>query len=122
WYSLAAKRDYSEAEYRLGRCFMNGWGIPMDMDKAIEMFKLASYHFHPVAMYKVGFQYHYGLSRLGIDYEKAKAWYLKSAQFNVAKAQYNIGVIYEMGLGVPKDLNVAVLWYEKSAQLGFFLA
>jgi TPR repeat protein len=122
WYRLASKKSFSEAEYRLGRCFMNGWGIHPNMDEALSMFKLSSAHFHPVSMYKVGFLYHYGLSREGVDYEKARAWYLKAAQYNVAKAQYNIGVIYEMALGVKKDVSVAVAWYGKSEELGFFLA
>ncbi len=32
-----------------------------------------------------------------------------------AKAQYDLGLMYELGMGVKKDLNHAFVWYQKSA-------
>jgi TPR repeat protein len=37
-------------------------------------------------------------------------------------AQYNMGVLYDSGLGVPVDKARALLWYRKSAEQGFALA
>jgi hypothetical protein len=34
-------------------------------------------------------------------------------------AQYNLGVIYESGLGVPADKSRALFWYRRSAEQGF---
>jgi len=34
-------------------------------------------------------------------------------------AQYNMGVLYDSGLGVPVDKSLALLWYRKSAEQGF---
>ena len=34
-------------------------------------------------------------------------------------AQYNMGVLYDSGLGVPVDKSRARLWYRKSAEQGF---
>jgi len=34
-------------------------------------------------------------------------------------AQYNMGVLYDSGLGVPVDKARALLWYRKSAEQGF---
>ena len=34
-------------------------------------------------------------------------------------AQYNMGVLYDSGLGVPTDKSRALLWYRKSAEQGF---
>jgi TPR repeat protein len=31
---------------------------------------------------------------------------------------HNIGVLYQDGLGVPKDLGTAVPWYRREADLG----
>ena len=39
------------------------------------------------------------------------------AQGNAA-AKFNLGVIYESGRGVAKDLKVAAAWYEKAAASG----
>jgi len=32
-----------------------------------------------------------------------------------AKAQYDLGLMYELGMGAKKDLNQAFAWYQKSA-------
>ena len=37
-------------------------------------------------------------------------------------AQYNLGVYYEKGLGVPADLAMARSWYQKAADQGHFKA
>ena len=37
-------------------------------------------------------------------------------------AQYNMGVLYDSGLGVPVDKARALIWYRKSADQGFALA
>jgi len=36
-----------------------------------------------------------------------------------AQAQYNLGVMYDNGKGVPQDYIKAVQWYTKSAEQGF---
>jgi TPR repeat protein len=38
----------------------------------------------------------------------------QAAQGN-ASAQYNLGVLYDSGRGVPQDYAKARLWYEKAA-------
>jgi TPR repeat protein len=39
-----------------------------------------------------------------------------------AEAQFNLGVMYANGEGVPKDDVEAVKWYRKSAEQGYALA
>ena len=52
------------------------------------------------------------------DAVKAFEWYQKAAaQGNVA-AQYNLGVMYDNGVGVPEDDVKAVEWYQKAAVQG----
>ena len=41
---------------------------------------------------------------------------------DVIKAQYFLGVMYENGIGVPKDYKIAVKWFKLAAAQGFFLA
>ncbi|KAF9426553.1 Mitochondrial translocator assembly and maintenance protein 41 [Entomortierella beljakovae] len=45
-------------------------------------------------------------------------WYLKSAGQGNANAQYDIGVLYHNGQGVPQDYSKAMEWYLKSAGQG----
>jgi localization factor PodJL len=42
----------------------------------------------------------------------------KAARAGFAPAQQRIAAIYEQGLGVPRDLTLAVTWFERAAQAG----
>lgn len=42
-----------------------------------------------------------------------------AAEQGIAKAQYNLGVIYERGRGVQQSQKVAFEWYEKAAEQSF---
>ena len=49
------------------------------------------------------------------DYGKARAWFEKAAAQSYAKAQFNLGLLYANGKGVPQDINKARAWWEKAA-------
>ena len=36
-----------------------------------------------------------------------------------AQAQYELGLMYELGIGIKKDLNKAFVWYQKSANQAY---
>ena len=36
-----------------------------------------------------------------------------------AQAQYELGLIYELGMGIKKALNKAFVWYQKSANQAY---
>jgi TPR repeat protein len=44
---------------------------------------------------------------------------LARAERGDAKAQFNLGQIYDTGLGVPQDVVQAVAWWRKAADQGF---
>jgi TPR repeat protein len=50
------------------------------------------------------------------QYDNALAWYLLAARENNAAAQNNVGVSFNLGLGVPKNYLCALKWYLKSAE------
>ena len=49
-------------------------------------------------------------------------WYRTAAEQGYADAQNNLGVCYETGAGVPKDLVQAASWYRKAAEQGQTIA
>ncbi len=53
------------------------------------------------------------------DYAAAHAIYLALANQNDAKACYNLGLMYQDGDGVTKNMDEALKWYTKSADLGY---
>ena len=52
------------------------------------------------------------------DYAEAVKWYRKAAEQGIAEAQYNLGVMYANGEGVPRDQAKAVEWLQKAAKQG----
>src|SRR5258708_33694404 len=53
------------------------------------------------------------------DYTEAMSWYRTAASKGMAKAQHNIGVLYQKGSGVRKDSAQAARGYRKAAAQGF---
>ncbi|XP_028816328.1 death ligand signal enhancer [Denticeps clupeoides] len=52
------------------------------------------------------------------DYEAAFSCFLSSAQHHYSKAQFNVGVCFEKGWGVQKDLKKALQFYRQAADAG----
>ena len=56
------------------------------------------------------------------DYATALREFKPLAEQGDAYAQYNLGVMYDNGQGVPKDYKTAVKWYTLAAEQGYALA
>ncbi len=52
------------------------------------------------------------------DYETALREYRALAKVGNPNAEYNIGVMYDLGTGVEQDRTEAVIWYRKAANQG----
>ena len=52
------------------------------------------------------------------DYATAMRLWRPLADQGNAAAQYNLGLMYEQGQGVPQDYAAAVSWYRKAADQG----
>ena len=53
------------------------------------------------------------------DYKTAYKLFLPLAEQGDAFAQYNLGLMYDQGLGVPQDYKEAVKWYRLAAEQGY---
>jgi uncharacterized protein len=58
---------------------------------------------------------------LSEDYETALREFTPLAEQGDADAQYNLGLMYANGQGVPEDDRAAVKWYTLAAEQGFSL-
>ena len=54
----------------------------------------------------------------GGDYATALREFQSFAEQGNAAAQYNLGVMYEKGFGVPQDHKTAVKWFKLAAKQG----
>jgi hypothetical protein len=53
------------------------------------------------------------------DYTAAYGEWLPLAELGDAEAQFNLGVLYDEGAGVERNLTTAADWYRKAAEQGF---
>lgn len=65
-------------------------------------------------LYQLGLSYTYEG-----NYVKAAELIKKSAELGYAEAQYNLGIIYETGEGIPQDNVKSIEWTRKAAEQGY---
>ena len=70
------------------------------------------------AQYYVARIYANGMSGVTVDYAQAAHWYGLAAAQGYSAAQQELGYMYEQGLGVEKDLKVALNLERKASGLG----
>jgi hypothetical protein len=68
----------------------------------------------PLKQFNIGLSYY-----IEKDFKEAAKWFRKAADQGDAMAQNNLGVMYDLGQGVPKDDREAFKWYQKAANQGY---
>lgn len=122
--SLAAEAGNKEALYNLGALYLDELcGFEKNIEKGLKYLEKAAYHNHISALCYLCFHYALGFYTTKNN-EKVKIFvnilknYLSSGK-SISQEDYrNIGLLYECGYGVEKDLNIAKNYYEASAKVG----
>ncbi|MCP5361888.1 MAG: sel1 repeat family protein [Hyphomicrobiales bacterium] len=73
----------------------------------------------PAAQKIMGDMYFWGFTSIPRNYEQAAYWYKKAAVNDDVEAQYNSGVMYEQGKGMPVDYARAFKWFLSAAKKGY---
>lgn len=119
WYTKAAATDkytykcIAIANYRLGKCYLNGWGCDKNEQLGIKMLKESAEC--------LGWGYEYWVYNHYLDekqYAKAAPWLHIAAEKDDAEAMYNLSHLYADGLGVPKNYKTAFDLAWRSAEKG----
>ena len=146
-FCVAADRGSADAQYALGLCYQQGNGVIKNSQKAFEWYCKAAEKNHADAQHKVGRCYEKG-DGVSVSEEKALEWYAKAAGLGSAEAreaqariikswsdsckvlqytakQGNIDAQYELAQcyyngskGLPKDIRIALEWFDKAAAGG----
>ena len=107
WYRRAAEQGDGFAQLNLGDMYKLGRGVPQDYAEAAKWYRLASEHGYVRAQDFVD------------DYDEAGKWRgLAAKQGDDAEVQYNLGVMYHRGKGVPPSYVKAAKWYRLAAEQG----
>lgn len=111
WFEKAAYQGNVDAQRALGELHEFGdFGIPRDHAQSVAWFRKAAKQGDERSMLRlIGFSTGRG------DYAEAAIWSRKMAELGHSSGQYNLGVMYAEGLGVPRDRAQALAWLQKAA-------
>ena len=97
-----------EACYELGYMYHNGYGVEKDIEQAKYYYKSGALLEDINASYSIGLIY---IDEM--EYAEAYKFMLKSAEGGHGIAMYELGKLYENGLGVSYNKEKAIDWYNK---------
>lgn len=113
WGQKAMNSGSVRSQETLGIQYLNGYGVEADVEKALILLQSAIAGGCRKAGRYVGLYY------MEKNHpEEARKWFLEAANRGDISSQYQMGVLYENGIGVEKDLTEAIRWYKLSAQRG----
>ena len=118
WYRRAAEAGLAEAQLKLGNCLAKGNGAPADSDQAYYWVRQAADQFYAPAEFRIGKGYETGSLGKEINEEEAVQWVRRAAMHEYNDALFTLGEFYLKGFGVDKDVQKAVGWYVRAAELG----
>ncbi|VVQ35287.1 dynamin family protein [Pseudomonas fluorescens] len=132
-YRKAQQQGHAEAQFYLGVCYQNGVGVPVDQVSAAACYLQAAEQGHAEAQYHLGICLAKG-DGVEQDEQQALAWLEKAteqdhpeARFYVINraaqqgspgARYALGILFEKGLGVRQNLDLAIASYRMAAEAG----
>lgn len=117
WFQLAAKQGLNGAQVDLAYLYVTGFGTVKDLAQAVHWYSLAAAQGNVNGEYSLGICYLHGE---GIEQNSALArkWIsLALGHGDGARSVNAIGLTYETG--PETDLNEALKWYQKAAEMGY---
>ena len=115
WCAKAAQQEgQADAMYELGVMYLNGIGVTKCAPSAYRLFKSAGDHNHAEALFSLA-EMQIDNSYGEVDTKLAFETCLKAAMLNLPKAQFNVGVMFEEGIGTKQSFRDSIFWYEKAA-------
>jgi uncharacterized protein len=118
WYARGAELGDVQATFELGVLYAQGRGVAKDLKKAGALFEKAALTGHPLANYNLGLLFLKGQGGKPKNPYRAAEHIRYAAEQGIAEAQYDLGGLYQTGVGVPPDALQASHWLRKAAEQG----
>lgn len=112
WYLKAAEQDNTLAQYNLSNMYSKGHGVPQNSMQAAKWMSKAAEQGLGYAQFFIARICEVSTPPL---YKAAAKWYRKAAEQEYPDAQYNLGVLYLKGQGVPQDYVMAHMYFNLAA-------
>jgi len=113
-FQLAAEQGHAESQYLLSTMYDAGQGLPKDDTQSAYWERKAAEQGHAYAQANLSFRYY-----AAGNFPEAFAWCQRAAHSHLPWAQYNLGLMYRKGEGVPRDNAEAARWYLLAADQDF---
>lgn len=113
WYRKAAEQNNANAQYGIGYQYYKGEGVPVDLNEAIQWMLKAANQGNVNAQDDLA-----NIYARQKNYADAVKWTLKLAEGGSINRIRILGVFYENGIGVQKDLITAYQFYSVAATMG----
>ena len=117
----AAEDGISDAQLFAGLAYMDGIGVPEDVQTAAKYFRMAANQGNFEARANLAYLY---MNGIGVPKDEAKAFkmFRTAAKAGNVNACFHMGVCYEFGVGAKEDLKQALEWYRKASEMNDALA
>ena len=112
-----AKLGDAEAQFNVGEMYENGFSVKQDKQEARYWTSRSANQQYETAVFKL---LYWDVERDGLKGEnkaKVKELNMLAKQGN-AQAQYYLGKMYAHGVGIDKNLDIAISWLNKAALVG----
>lgn len=114
----AANQEQPAALYRLAKLYETGQGVGKDAQTARQLTERAARGGNRIAMHDLALYFAEGRGGVDIDMPTAAKWFEKAAERGVVDSQFNLGVLFESGQGLPQDMESALMWYSVAGAQG----
>jgi TPR repeat protein len=113
WFEKAIAQGDVPSLSGLAELYDNGWGVTADNNTAQTLYRRAI-----AAGDAGGYRGAAEDLRLKGDLPKAAAYFQRAGELGDVRAMETLGRMYELGQGVEKNINLAMLWMRRANNLG----
>lgn len=114
WYEKAAIQGHTNAIYKLGLCYLNGYSSKIDIVKAESLFQRIT---DPNEQYKIGFNILFknvdGMPSNTKTIGEAPIWFLRAAQQGNIKAKFLMGICWIKGINCEVNIVKANFFFDQ---------
>jgi len=107
-----------EAETLLALAYHAGVLLKNDEAEALRLLHRAAARGYVPAQESLGIYYTAGIGMEKPDPQAALQWYTAAAEKGSVDAATNIGSMYAIGDGIPKDMTAAIRWFRRASDAG----
>ncbi len=119
WFEASATEGFAPAQYSIGSLYEKGIGVKRDLAVASDWYSKAAAQGNARAMHNLAVINATGNPPVKTaDIDTAVTWFQQAANLGIKDSQFNLGILYGQGQGVPQNLKESYKWFALAAKTG----